>query len=159
MHTRVAPLLVRVNDRFRIAMSAVHVPGRFELCAHVPVVVDLAVVGHPDRAGLVRQRLMPAGQVDDAEPPMGKRCLGVGVKPGAVWAAVGHDVAHRDRASAVVRSQLIAGDDTGNATHGQAAFTKRCPSRGRTSSRSKLSLPMIAPTSGYFFESVTSGPL
>jgi hypothetical protein len=43
------------------------VPGALELGPHRRVVVDLAVERDPDRLVLVGERLMPAGEIDDAQ--------------------------------------------------------------------------------------------
>src|SRR5207237_4951209 len=45
-----APLFVRVHDRFRIAMRAKRVAFRFELATKLRKVVKLAVVRDPDGA-------------------------------------------------------------------------------------------------------------
>ena len=56
----------------------------FERRAHVGVVVNLAVVGDPDRLVFVRQRLIAAGQINDAEPPVDEQCAAVRMKARAV---------------------------------------------------------------------------
>ena len=43
--------------------------GGLELGAEFAVVVNLAVEHEPDRAIFVVDRLLPRGQVDDAQPP------------------------------------------------------------------------------------------
>ncbi len=95
-HAVVAPLLVGVNEHFSVGSRAVGVPGGFQLRPHQRVVVDLAVVGDPDAPVLVRQRLVAAREVDDAETPVGERRVVVRVQPGAVGAAMNQDIAHPD---------------------------------------------------------------
>src|SRR5438067_5231467 len=56
----VAPLLVRVDDRFGVRAGLVAMTARFEIAPNLGVVVDLAVEDDPDRLVLVRQRLMAA---------------------------------------------------------------------------------------------------
>ena len=56
--------------RFGVAVGAEAVAGAFEPAAQLAEVVDLAVEDDPDRAVFVGHRLMPAGQVDDRQPPM-----------------------------------------------------------------------------------------
>ena len=70
MHAVVAPLFVGVNDRFGVALRPVAMPARFERRSHVAVVVDLAVVRDPHGAVFVGERLMAAGEIDDAETTM-----------------------------------------------------------------------------------------
>ena len=49
------------------------VPAGVELRAQLAIVVDLAVEDHPDRAVLVADRLMAAGEIDDAQPAHAER--------------------------------------------------------------------------------------
>ena len=59
-----------MHDYFGIAASAERVPERRELGYQFPVVVDLAVVDHHDRAVVVEQRLLSRREIDDRQPPM-----------------------------------------------------------------------------------------
>src|SRR6185312_2799554 len=70
---RCTPLLVRMHDRFGIGTSRVSMAGRFEACANVAVVIDFAVEDDPDRLIFIRQRLMPGGEINDAQPAMTER--------------------------------------------------------------------------------------
>ena len=60
---------VGMHDHFRVALRLEHVAKRLQLGAQLAVVVDLAVEDDTDRAVLVEDRLVPAGQVDDRQPP------------------------------------------------------------------------------------------
>ena len=92
---------------------------RFELCAHVGVVVNFAVEDHPDGAVLIRQRLLAGFQVDDAQPAMGERRMGVAMQPCLVGSAIGDAVAHSHRARRCVLVESFDSHDSSNAAHVQ----------------------------------------
>ena len=69
-------------------------PVALELVAELVVVVELAVLDRPDRAVLVRERLVAALDVDDAQPPDAERDAGRRVRAAVVRAAVRHRVGH-----------------------------------------------------------------
>src|SRR6266498_516392 len=62
-----APLLVRMDEHFRIAAGAEAMPGGLQVGPQLEVVVDLAVVDDEHGAVLIPEGLPPAGDVDDAE--------------------------------------------------------------------------------------------
>ena len=68
-----APLLVGVHDGLGIGIRVERVPVRDELRAQLAVVVDLAVEDHPDGAVFVANRLVAAGEVDDAQAAHAER--------------------------------------------------------------------------------------
>ena len=74
--------------------SAIDVAGRLEPGAQVRVVVDFAIEGNPDGAGFVRQGLLSAGQVDNAESAVTEGGVIVNVNACLVRPAVGQDVPH-----------------------------------------------------------------
>src|SRR5689334_23729978 len=57
-----------MRDDFRVARRPETAALPFELALQLHVVVDLAVLRDRDGAVIDRDRLMPAGDVDDAEP-------------------------------------------------------------------------------------------
>src|SRR5580704_7115296 len=63
------PLLVRVNDRFRVGAGVEAVPRGLELPPQLTEVVDLAVEDGPDRSIFVVDRLVAGGEIDDAQAP------------------------------------------------------------------------------------------
>ena len=117
MHALVAPLFVRVDDRFRVAARPVHVAGGFELATDLGVVVDLAVERDPDAAVLVRERLMATGEIDDAQAPMAEHGALVGLKACAVRATVADHGTHPDDALAIIGVKTFGGDNAGNPAH------------------------------------------
>src|SRR2546425_9607313 len=64
-----APLVVGVNDSFRIAVGIELVAELFELLAQLAIVVDLAVENNPGGAVLIMNRLLSVREIDDREPP------------------------------------------------------------------------------------------
>jgi hypothetical protein len=88
-------LLVGVDDHLRVGPAAKAVTARFESVTDVEVVVDLAVVGDPDRAVLVAERLAAVlAQIDDREAPMAQRRPVVEIGPVGIRSAVGDRVLH-----------------------------------------------------------------
>src|SRR5262249_38046751 len=79
-----SPLLIGVDDRFRVGGRVEAMSGRLELAPQLAEVVDLAVEDDPDRPILVVNRLMPGRQVDDAQTPHAERRLAVDEYAGVV---------------------------------------------------------------------------
>ena len=95
LHTCLAPFLVGMHDALGVAAGAVAMAASFELAAQVGVVVDLAVVGDPHRAVLVRERLGAGGDVHDREPAERQPHPRLDVEPGIIRAAVGERLGRR----------------------------------------------------------------
>jgi hypothetical protein len=89
-----APRLVRMHDRLGVARRVEAVPERLELGAELAIVVDLAVEDDPDRAGLVVDRLPPAGQIDDAQATHAEAHAGADMDAFVIRAAVPDHLAH-----------------------------------------------------------------
>ena len=70
-------------------------PARCELVAQLDVVVDLAVLRDGDRAAVDRDRLMAAGDVDDAQARRAERRRSVDEQAAVVRAAVAQRRDHR----------------------------------------------------------------
>src|SRR5579884_357693 len=71
-------LLVRMNDGFGVAARHVAVARALQRRTDIGVVEDLAVVNDDLGAGLIRHRLMAAGDVDNAQPPVPQRDMLIG---------------------------------------------------------------------------------
>ena len=88
--------LVEVGQDLGVAAAPEDVTVGDEPGAHVLVVVELAVLHPPDVARLVRERLVTALDVHDAEPPDAEgdavRLVGAAVVRAAVRHRVGHAV-------------------------------------------------------------------
>ena len=123
--------MVSVSERVRYRWPAASSSRRI-----VGVVVDLAVERHPDRLVFVGQRLVTAGQVDDAQTPVSEGAAGGQVQACAVGPAMGHDVAHQGGARRFVRMEVVSCRDTGNPAHDlvNRPFSSRAPLEARADS-------------------------
>ena len=65
-----AVLFVEMQDRLRVRVRAIAMTARFEQRAIVCMIIDLAVIDDVQRLVLVRHRLMPARDINDAQAPM-----------------------------------------------------------------------------------------
>jgi hypothetical protein len=87
-------VLVEMREHFGVAAAGELVTARPEVLAQRVVVVDLAVLGAPDAAALVRERLVAALDVDDRQPAGAERAAGVDDEPGVVGAAIFDQLRH-----------------------------------------------------------------
>src|SRR5262245_49990912 len=87
-------LLVQVRDYLRVAAAEKSVTASFELVAYLEVVVELAVLDTPDRAVLVRDRLVSTLHIHNREPTNPEGDPRLLIRAAVVWAAVPQDVGH-----------------------------------------------------------------
>ena len=87
-HAVRAILLVRAHEYFGIGSRAKAVAQGLQPGAERLEVVDLTVKGAPDRAILIRDRLITGLKIDDAEPPDAQRDEWVNIETLTVGAAV-----------------------------------------------------------------------
>jgi hypothetical protein len=106
-----------MENRFGIRSRFVAMASRFEPLTNRPVVVDLAVEDDPRRIGLVGNRLMSGGQIDDAQAAMSERRMRIREQAGIVRASVRDDVAHTHDPLANIRMELFGRDDTRDPAH------------------------------------------
>ena len=101
-----AELLVGVENDFGVARGPEPMASGLEQRPQRAVVVDLAVEDDPAGLVLVGHRLMPAGAIDDRQPPMTERHPLAVVESVAVRAAMPERIGHAARtASRRVRGQ------------------------------------------------------
>ena len=117
VHALLAPLFIGVDNGLGVGLRPVGVSVRLELLAHLGVVVDLAVEHHPHRAVLVRQRLLPRAQIDDAETAVREGGLCVAMQPPFVGAPVRDDVAHPHGARRRVLIEPVDCNDSSDSAH------------------------------------------
>ncbi len=121
-----APFLVGVHNRFGVGAGAELVSGGFQLGAQGGGVHHLAVVGDPDGAVFIAQRLVTVCQVDDAEPPR-RQPNAVGHKNArVVWATVVQQVVGLCQPIAIE----LGGEDASDAAHwviDVQTFGRNCP--------------------------------
>ena len=89
-----AVLLVEVGQDLRVATAPECMSSAHEAATQLLVVEQLAVLNGPDRVILVRERLMAALDVDDAEPTSGNRDARRAEASAVVGAAVHHRLGH-----------------------------------------------------------------
>ena len=90
-----AKFLVEVNQGLGVTVGAKAMTSRHEILPKRLVVVDLAVENDPDGAVLIRDRLVAARKVDDAEAPHAETHGAFGVEALIVGPAMPDLVAHR----------------------------------------------------------------
>ena len=108
------PLLVRVGDHLRIRLGREAVAERLELLAKLDVVVDLAVLHHPEAPALVGDRLVAAVEVDDRESSVRHPEAGVEIEADSVGTAMPELARHLEQKLA---RDSLASVDTGQTTH------------------------------------------
>ena len=92
-------VFVQVRQDLGVTVRAEGVPPVDQVATQFTVVVDLAVEHHGDGAVFIRDRLRPAGQVDDAEAAHAEAHNAVPPVPVLVGTAMDHRVTHRGRGS------------------------------------------------------------
>src|SRR5215813_3463084 len=106
-----------MEDGFSIASRPIAVPAGLESRTKSGVIVDLAVVGDPDRLVLVCHRLMSASHVHDRQSPMPQAHRSLGPKPFAVRPPMAQDVAHAFHTRLVHEFPGVQTDDACYAAH------------------------------------------
>src|SRR5438309_4976943 len=109
-----------MDDHLRVGLGFENVPFVQEKVSQFPEVVDFSVKGDPDGAVLIRERLMPAAEIDNRETSVAKRHLGGYVDSLIIRASMGYGTEHcpdegRINAGAPLKIQFSA-----NSAHGQS---------------------------------------
>ena len=112
MHRGVPVLLVQVHKDFRVAAGGEAMSLRLEAGAQLAVIVDLAVEDDDESAVFVRDRLMAARHVDDAEPADAEADAVGEIEPFVVRTAVHHGPGH-----AAQDGRVDGAKDTADAAH------------------------------------------
>jgi len=112
-----SPGLVPMQDDLRVRGRPEGETASRELGRQLPIVVDLAVEGDPDRPVLRRHRLRAGREVDDREPPMPEADRALVVQTFSVGTAVGEDGRHSTQ-DVDVHRRLVSAGDAGDAAHG-----------------------------------------
>jgi hypothetical protein len=94
LHTVRAVLGVKMQDRFRVAVSLVIVAFGDQFVAMVGVVIDLAIVGNDQLARSVFHRLVPVRDIDDAQAAVAQANVSVCKRTGIVRPAMSDHIAH-----------------------------------------------------------------
>ena len=105
-----------MDDDFGVAAGPEDVSALLEVVPQLAVVVDLAVEDDPDRAVFVGHRLMPALEVDDAQPAHAERDAVSEIHALIVRAAV-HDGRAHVADLVLGYRRAVPADDSSNAAH------------------------------------------
>jgi len=76
-HKRGGIILIEMEGRLAIGASRQLMSTSESVPLQLAEIIDLAVITKPAPAGLIQDRLVPAGQVDDRESPMTEEGLAV----------------------------------------------------------------------------------
>ncbi len=125
-----ALLLVEVDDDFRVGVGAEPVPLRDERRAKLLEIVNLAVEDDPDRAVLVRERLVPLGQVNDAQPAVAESDAArsaldfeiAEMEPRVIGPAMRKRIAHARDVRLSEAGRAVQPDDSADAAHSASAL-------------------------------------
>jgi len=109
-------LLERMDDRFGIAVRPKDVSRVLERGPHRLKIVDLAIEHDPPLARLVAQRLMTAGEIDDAQATHADRRATIVVEPVVVGSPM-HD-RRRHRLEHASKIFVRRATNTYDSTHG-----------------------------------------
>jgi hypothetical protein len=77
-----------MDDHLGIGLGRESVPLGFEGWTDFSEVVDFTIEDDGNRPGLVEDRLLPAGEIDDAEPTISQRDRPLLESPLCVWPAM-----------------------------------------------------------------------
>src|SRR5437870_2048313 len=94
-----------MDNGFRVAARAKRVRS-LQFMIYIRIVVDLAIEADPDVAVLVRKRLLPRAEVNDAEPPMTERGAPANMNPTFIGATVMQYSRHFSNDRLVYRSAI-----------------------------------------------------
>src|SRR5438034_7259560 len=107
---------VEMKQHFGVGPGAKAMTLPNEILAKLEVVEDLTIERDPERAVLVRHRLLSARDVENAEPGMGEPRMRLDVDTAVVGAAMAQQRDHIGEAASVDLTPM-GGDDSGNPTH------------------------------------------
>src|SRR5437016_2023867 len=116
VHTVCSPFLISVDDYFSVGASSESVPARLERAPELLEVVDLTVEDDSKSVVFVKQGLMSALEVDNAEAPHAESNRTIHKDPFVVGPAVDH-VGHHAANGNGRALWLSEAYDATNATH------------------------------------------
>ena len=74
------PMLIDIDDDFRVGVGAEVIATAFELAAEFGKVINLAIEDHPDVAVGIRHRLMATGHINNGKTPKSQSERSIKVK-------------------------------------------------------------------------------
>ena len=112
-----AEVFIEMNDGFGIRLGAQPVAATEKVLAQVAVVIDLAVKSDPDGAVLIRDRLVAAGKVNNAQATVSETHRPIHVEAFIVGTTVSQGPGSRLERRARYRSAGAEIVNSANATH------------------------------------------
>src|SRR6267154_5714420 len=145
-------LFIKMNNDFGIGMSEAAMAAGLQLRAQLGKVIDLAVVDNPNGLIFVEDRLVPARQVDDAEPAHAQSDASLHKHSLVVGPTMHDGFAHPVNGGAIHPAVRMSLDHSCYAAHA-LSFQHRCtpliaPGIGRRWTHSlELVIPVLSPIS------------
>ena len=112
-----AEIFIEVNDRFCIRFGSEAVPAADQFFAQTTIVVDFSIQGNPDGLIFIRDRLMPSGEIDNAQPAIAQSQGAFHVMTFIVRAAMGQGTCGGTERRLFHRSPGAEVIDSANSTH------------------------------------------
>ncbi len=112
-----AMLLIRVDDDFGVRVRIEAMPGQFQLAAQLDVIEYLAIEDQLDGTGLVVNRLVTGGQINDAESRVRQANARRAVVAKTVRATVANGANHAREPRPVGHGTRFGHYHAGNTTH------------------------------------------
>src|SRR5215469_8157662 len=106
-----------MDDHFRIRVGVEAMPAPLELASQLGEVIDFSIEDGPNRAVFVENRLMSAGNVDDAEAPHSQAGILLREDAFVVRAAMDDGLAHAVNGYRVDSLSPVRADDSRDSAH------------------------------------------
>ena len=106
-----------MQDDFDVRLGAEAVAAALELGLQLDKIVDLAVANQREGPVFVGDRLVAAGEVDDAEAPKGEAHPRRAIEAVAVGTAMHHEAGHAGEHCPAGRPGAVGIGDAGNSAH------------------------------------------
>ena len=106
-----------MNDNFSIATGIETVAAGLQLTPQLGKIVDFSIENHPDTLILVVYRLVPAGHINDAQPPHAQPYAIAHIEPVVVRPPMHDGVAHKPHKGFGDLALPLCANHSSDATH------------------------------------------
>src|ERR1041385_2462112 len=106
-----------MDDRLCIAVGAVAMPERLQRSSELGMIVDFAIEDDPDCAGLIADRLMSAGNINNAETAHSNADRAIRINALVIRPTMCHRATHPAYDAGISALVLTELHHSGNATH------------------------------------------
>jgi hypothetical protein len=106
-----------MDNSLGIAVGAIGMSAGDKLFAKREVVVDFSVEHNPNGAVFIAERLVPGGEIHNAQTTHANAEAAIGVEAFVVWAAMRHDIAHPAQFRGIDSRFFSQLQDSSYATH------------------------------------------